>query len=65
MAAWKMLYFSARSRMGWNIRWTYWMNATTTPASSVPCRIMLPPRHRMRPTVTALLTSTRGKKSAL
>ena len=32
MAACMMLYFSARSRIGWYMRWIYWMKATITPA---------------------------------
>src|SRR5947209_7775934 len=48
MAACMMLYFSARSRIGWKARSVYWKKATSTPRETVPCSTAPEPYHMRR-----------------
>ena len=52
------VYFADASRMGRKKRWTYSMNATSTPKVRLPATISTPPHQRRAATATAPTSST-------
>jgi hypothetical protein len=68
-AAWKTLYLSEMSRMGWKSLCEYWMKATSAPMEStspagVFCITRQPPYQMMSAMPSEPMKSTSGKKTA-